>query len=44
MIPVPASPAAMTSFMTGYKVQGSNMSVYPSKNEGLYGSGFVKES
>ena len=32
--PVPASPAAMTSFMTGYKVQGSNMSVYPSKNEG----------
>ena len=29
--PVPASPAAMTSFMTGYKVQGSNMSVYPSK-------------
>lgn len=32
--PIPASPAAMTSFMTGYKVQGSNMSVYPSKNEG----------
>ena len=32
--PVPASPAAMTSYMTGYKVQGSNMSVYPSKNEG----------
>ena len=32
--PSPASPAAMTSFMTGYKVQGSNMSVYPSKNEG----------
>ena len=32
--PIPASPAAMTSFMTGYKVQGSNMSVYPSKNAG----------
>ena len=32
--PIAASPAAMTSFMTGYKVQGSNLSVYPARNEG----------
>ncbi len=32
--PVAASPAAMTSFMTGYRVQNSNLSVYPAGNEG----------
>lgn len=27
--PVAASPAAMTSFMTGYRVQGNNLGLYP---------------
>lgn len=32
--PVAASPAAMSSFMTGYHVQSSNLSVYPKKHPG----------
>lgn len=32
--PIAASPAAITSLMTGYRVQNSNLSVYPAKNEG----------
>lgn len=32
--PVAASPAAITSFMTGYRVQASNLGIYPKPHEG----------